>query len=112
MAFGSVGASREALNAFVLDAHKRATGRLVEFGYEAHGEPGDHVGERLAMLDSSGTCVATLVVTRAEVLRFADVPDEFAIVEGEATLPILVTSRDSVEPRKGSVQAPERSPAP
>jgi len=32
-----------------------------------------------------GQCteVATLLVTRAELLRFADVPDEFAIAEGE-----------------------------
>jgi uncharacterized protein YhfF len=38
------------------------------------------------MLDNSGNQVATLVVTRAEVLRFADVPDELAIAEGEGDL--------------------------
>lgn len=81
--FGSPGPSREKLNALVLDAAKRATAGLFEFDYEAHGEPLEHVGERLAMLDSAGNHVATLLITRAEVLRFADVPDEFAIAEGE-----------------------------
>ena len=81
--FGSAGPSREALNALVLDAQKRSTAGLMEFDYHAHGEPLEHVGEKLAMLDSQGNHVATLLVTRAEVLRFADVPDEFAIAEGE-----------------------------
>jgi uncharacterized protein YhfF len=38
------------------------------------------------MLDRNGNHVATLAVTRAEVLRFADVPDELAIAEGEGDL--------------------------
>lgn len=84
--FGSPGSSREGLNALVLDAAKRATAGLFEFDYQAHGEPLEHVGERLAMLDSDGRHVATLLITRAEVLRFADVPDEFAIAEGEGDL--------------------------
>lgn len=51
--------------------------------YQSHGEPLEHAGEMLAMLDSAGHQVATLRVTRAKLLRFADVPDEFALAEGE-----------------------------
>ena len=83
MTFGTAGPSRERLNALVLDANKRATAGLLEFDYEAEGEPLEHVGERLAMLDSNGVHVATLEITRAEVVRFGDVTDEFAIAEGE-----------------------------
>lgn len=83
MLFGSPGEMRERLNGLVLDANKRATAGLLEFDYEAEGEPLEHVGEKLALLDSAGNHVGTLQITRAEVLRFADVPDEFAIAEGE-----------------------------
>ena len=54
--------------------------------YEAENEPVEHVGELLAMPDNDGTHVGTLRVTRAEVLRFADVPDEFALAEAEGDL--------------------------
>ena len=83
MLFGSPGESRERLNGLVLDANKRATAGLLEFDYEAEGEPLEHVGEKLALLNSAGNHVGTLQITRAEVLRFADVPGEFAIAEGE-----------------------------
>lgn len=38
------------------------------------------------MPDNNGTHVGTLRVTRVEVLRFADVPDEFALAEAEGDL--------------------------
>lgn len=81
--FGSKGQSRDWLNGLVLDAQKRSTAGHFYHDYEVHGEPLEHVGERLAMLDNAGKHIATLLVTRAELLRFADVPDEFAIAEGE-----------------------------
>lgn len=81
--FGTRGPSREKLNALVLDGPKRATAGHLARNYEAEGEPVEHVGELLAMLNSAGEHVATLKVTRVEVLRFADVPDEFVIAEGE-----------------------------
>ena len=84
--FGSIGENREKLNALVLDANKRATAGHFKYDYEAQGEPLEHVGEKLAMLDSHGNHVATLLVTRAELVRFADVSDEFAIAEGEGDL--------------------------
>jgi len=81
--FGVPGASRTKLNALVLDANKRATAGHFARHYQDQDEPLEHVGEKLAMLDNDGRHVATLLVTRAELLRFADVPDEFAIAEGE-----------------------------
>ena len=76
---------RERLVGLVLHGRKRATaGLLAE--YLAEGEPVEHVGELLAMVDNQGNHVGTLRVTRVEVLRFADVPDEFALAEAEGDL--------------------------
>jgi uncharacterized protein YhfF len=69
----------------VLNGRKRATAGLLS-EYESEGEPVEHVGELLAMVDNSGNHVGTLQVTRAEVVRFADVPDEFALAEAEGDL--------------------------
>jgi uncharacterized protein YhfF len=84
--FGSPGENREHLNDLVLNANKRATAGHFEKDYHEQGEPLEHVGEKLAMLDSDGNHVGTLLVTRAEIVRFADVSDEFAIAEGEGDL--------------------------
>ena len=83
--FGTPGASRETLVNLVLHGNKRATAGLLK-DYEAENEPVEHVGELLAMPDNDGTHVGTLRVTRVEVLRFADVPDEFALAEAEGDL--------------------------
>ncbi|MFN5650113.1 MAG: ASCH domain-containing protein [Actinomycetes bacterium] len=83
--FGMPGTSRETLVGLVLHGNKRATAGLLK-DYEAENEPVEHVGELLAMPDNDGTHVGTLRVTRAEVLRFADVPDEFALAEAEGDL--------------------------
>lgn len=83
--FGTPGASRRALVEMVLHGSKRATAGLLR-EYEAEGEPIEHVGEVLAMVDDDGHHVGTLAVTRVEVLRFADVPDEFALAEAEGDL--------------------------
>jgi uncharacterized protein YhfF len=82
---GTPGASRDKLVGLVLHGNKRATAGLLS-EYEAEGEPIEHVGELLAMVDSDGTHVGTLEVTRVDVLRFADVPDEFALAEAEGDL--------------------------
>ena len=84
--FGSKGENRSHLNSLVLDANKRATAGHFKYDYEAEGEPLEFVGEKLAMLDNDGNAVATLLITRAELVRFADVSDEFAIAEGEGDL--------------------------
>lgn len=83
--FGTPGPSRETLVGLVLHGRKRATAGLLS-EYRAEDEPIEHVGELLAMLDDAGRHVGTLEVTRVEVLRFADVPDEFALAEAEGDL--------------------------
>lgn len=82
MELGTPGEMRARLNGYVIHGAKRATaGQVAE--YEREGEPIEHVGERLALVDDQGARVATLEVTRVEVRRFADVPWEFAAAEAE-----------------------------
>lgn len=83
--FGTPGPSRANLVNLVLHGSKRATAGLRR-DYDAEGEEIEHVGELLAMLDNDGRHVGTLRITRVEVLRFADVPDEFALAEAEGDL--------------------------
>ena len=80
--FGTPGKSRENLVNFIINGNKRATAGLAA-EYEKEGEEVEFVGECLAMVDNDGDHVATLQVTRVEITRFADVPDEFALAEAE-----------------------------
>ena len=83
--FGTPGESRTRLVDFIVNGNKRATAGLLH-DYAKEGEPVEHVGECLAMVDNDGIHVATLRVTRVEITRFADVPDEFALAEAEGDL--------------------------
>lgn len=83
--FGTPGESRARLVDFIINGNKRATAGLLH-DYTKEGEPVEHVGECLAMVDNDGKHVATLRVTRVEITRFADVPDEFALAEAEGDL--------------------------
>jgi uncharacterized protein YhfF len=83
--FGTPGESRTRLVDFIINGNKRATAGLLH-DYAKEGEPLEHVGECLAMVDNDGKHLATLHVTRVEVTRFADVPDEFALAEAEGDL--------------------------
>jgi len=83
--FGTPGEMRQRLVDLVLAGDKRATAGLLS-EYEDEGEPVEHVGELLAMVNTAGNHVGTLHVTRAEVVRFGDVPDEFALAEAEGDL--------------------------
>jgi len=83
--FGTPGEMRDRLVALVLHGNKRATAGLLS-EYEAEGETVEHVGECLAVVDNDGVQVGTLKVTRVEVVKFADVPDEFALAEAEGDL--------------------------
>jgi uncharacterized protein YhfF len=84
--FGTPGKFREELNDLVLKGIKRATSGTLEWDYQANNEPIEKVGEKLAVLNSEGKPVATIQATRVEIVRFADVPDEFALAEGEGDL--------------------------
>ena len=84
--FGTPGPSREKLVNLILHGQKRATAGLLIGDYESEGESIEHVGELLAIVDNDGKHVGTMKVTRAEIMRFADVPDEFAIAEAEGDM--------------------------
>ena len=84
--FGTPGASREKLVNLILHGQKRATAGLLIGDYESEGEPIEHVGELLAIVDNDGKHVGTMKVTRVDVLRFADVPDELALAEAEGDM--------------------------
>lgn len=83
--FGSPGEMRNKLIDLIINGNKRATAGLFK-DYAEEGEPLEHVGELLAMVDNENQQVGTLKVTRVEVARFADVPDEFALAEAEGDL--------------------------
>lgn len=83
--FGTPGESRSRLVDFIVNGNKRATAGLLN-DYADEGEPVEHVGECLAMVDNAGRHVATLCVTRVVISRFAEVPDEFALAEAEGDL--------------------------
>lgn len=83
--FGTPGKSRETLVNFIINGNKRATAGLAA-DYEKEGEGVEFVGECLSMVDNAGKHVATLKVTRVDITRFADVPDEFALAEAEGDL--------------------------
>ncbi len=79
---GAPGEMRDRLNSLVLAGEKTATAGLLE-DYIAEDEPLEEVGERQALLDSDGKVVAVVVVTRVEVVRYADVSPDFVEDEGE-----------------------------
>ena len=83
--FGSPGESRRGLIDFVINGNKRATAGLL-YEYEVEGEPLEHVGELLVIVDDDMNRVATVRVTRVDVSRFADVPDGFALAEAEGDM--------------------------
>jgi len=84
--FGTPGEFREELNELVIKGIKKATSGTLEWDYQANNEPIEKVGEKLAVLSSEGKHVATIQATRVELVRFADVSDEFALAEGEGDL--------------------------
>ena len=84
--FGTPGEFREELNDLVLKGIKKATSGTLEWDYQANNEPVETIGEKIAVLNSEGEHIATIQATKVEVVRFADVPDEFALAEGAGDL--------------------------
>ncbi|MGR6316470.1 ASCH domain-containing protein [Micromonospora soli] len=83
LALGTPGEMRSNLNALVLAGVKTATAGLLTGEYAAENEELEHVGERLALVDDHDKLIGVVVVTGVEVVRFADVPWDFARSEGE-----------------------------
>ncbi|MEU8045148.1 ASCH domain-containing protein [Micromonospora echinofusca] len=82
LALGTPGELRTRLNTLVLAGVKTATAGLTT-EYAEEGEELEHVGERLAFVDDGDALVGVVEVTGVEVVRFADVPWDFAHSEGE-----------------------------
>lgn len=82
LALGTPGELRATLNTLVLAGVKTATaGRLAEYAEE--GEELEQVGERLALVDDDDALAGVVEITGVDVVRFADVPWDFARSEGE-----------------------------
>ncbi|WFE33014.1 ASCH domain-containing protein [Micromonospora sp. WMMD975] len=82
LALGTPGELRARLNALVLSGEKTATAGLTG-EYAQENEELEHVGERLALVDDHDALVGVVEITNVEVVRFADVPWDFARAEGE-----------------------------
>ncbi|MFC8847068.1 MULTISPECIES: ASCH domain-containing protein [unclassified Micromonospora] len=79
---GTPGELRARLNSLVLAGAKTATAGLTD-EYAEEDEELEHVGERLALVDDHDAPVGIVEVTGIDVVRFADVPWDFARSEGE-----------------------------
>ena len=84
--FGIPGESRSKLITLILDGKKRATAGTLQWDYQLENEPIETIGEKLAVLDNQNQHIATIQATKVEVLKFKDVPDEFALAEAEGDL--------------------------
>ncbi|MDO3683779.1 ASCH domain-containing protein [Micromonospora sp. C28ISP2-4] len=82
LALGTPGELRTRLNTLVLSGVKTATAGLVQ-EYDDENEELEYAGERLALVDDDDALVGVVEVTGVEVVRFADVPWDFARAEGE-----------------------------
>ncbi|WP_088959559.1 ASCH domain-containing protein [Micromonospora purpureochromogenes] len=82
LALGTPGQLRTNLNTLVLAGVKTATAALLT-EYAEEGEELEHVGERLVLVDGVDALAGVVEITGVEVVRFADVPWDFARAEGE-----------------------------
>src|SRR4051812_44997272 len=69
---GFPGEQRDRLTGYVLHGRKRATAGVVA-EYDEEGEPLEHVGERLVLVDSAGAEIGRVDVTEVVVRRFDEV---------------------------------------
>src|SRR5262245_29178396 len=80
--FGSPGPLRDKLTAFALAGRKTATASLVA-DYELDGDVMPSPGDRQVLVDSREQPIAFVESVSADVVRLADVDDQYAIDEGE-----------------------------
>ncbi|UAJ81686.1 ASCH domain-containing protein [Leifsonia sp. ZF2019] len=80
--FGFPGPTRDRLVAAILAGEKTATTSLL-IEYERESEPLPEVGDRQAIIDSEGVVVATIEITRVDILPLGSVPLAHAVAEGE-----------------------------
>jgi uncharacterized protein YhfF len=84
--FGNPGESRDKILDYLFNGNKRATAGMVEYDYIAENEPIEHVGEILVVVGNNGEDLGRIKVTSVEIVRFDEVPDEFALAEAEGDL--------------------------
>jgi uncharacterized protein YhfF len=84
--FGKPGESRNKILDCLFNGNKRATAGMVEYDYVAENEPIEHVGEILVVVGNNGENLGRIKVTSVEIVRFDEVPDEFALAEAEGDL--------------------------
>jgi uncharacterized protein YhfF len=83
--FGDDPEMRDRLLDFVLNGNKRATAAMLDYDYEED-EPVEAVGEIFILVGNENEPVGKVQVTRVDVVRFDEVPDEFALAEAEGDL--------------------------
>ncbi len=81
---GTPGELRQELVGLVLAGPKRATAGLLG-DYEIEGEALETPGEQLVLVGDDGRRVGLVEITEVEVVEFAEVSDDFARAEGEAS---------------------------
>ena len=83
--FGDDAEMRDRLLDFVFNGNKRATAAMLDYDYEED-EPVEAVGEIFILVGNENEPVGKIQVTRVDVVRFDEVPDEFALAEAEGDL--------------------------
>ena len=83
--FGDDAEMRDRLLDFVFKGNKRATAAMLDYDYEED-EPVEAVGEIFILVGDDNEPVGKIQVTRVDVVRFDEVPDEFALAEAEGDL--------------------------
>jgi uncharacterized protein YhfF len=83
--FGDDAEMRDRLLDFVFNGNKRATAAMLDYDYEED-EPVEALGEIFIVVGNEKEPVGKIQVTRVDVVRFDEVPDEFALAEAEGDL--------------------------
>lgn len=80
--FAHPGPLRDQLVAAILAGEKTATSSLLS-DWEAYDEAVPHAGERMTVIDSSGSSVGTIEIESVEIIPFGDADLALARDEGE-----------------------------
>jgi len=85
MQFGSTPDEIDDLADKVLSGEKIATSSLLDY-YRLNLKRMSSVGEHAAVLNSCGKPVATVVITKIDIVQFRDIGESFAKAEGDGNL--------------------------
>lgn len=83
--FGNTEKSIDSLAQKVLSGQKTATSSLLDY-YRSGLKEMSRVDDCVSVLDSSDKEVAIVRITRMQLMRFKDIPESFAIEEGDGSL--------------------------